>query len=354
MPAKRIAPVPPLSLTPRADLAATTYPEIDAVLKKLKSCTRNLQAALESHRLELQVLERLYYKSKNQHRTALFWQRVAETRRFGDRLQCMDLHAIVERLRLSFWGNAPSAKILKGPWTECPGAVSIDFVARRCLAGRDLINETQKRLLLAYNSFTQMMQSGAFLHFILTLVAIVSRLNRVVIEIDDILGSCSNACTRLLRTLSPQHAEKLRSLVHGADIMGSSIAALPIPVAQASSEKIDEILEEDTGDVLDRPLTLQTEEIQRTIREDDASPSLDLQLFPPSLDLDACSSVPSMPSAISVRETVARKNSSSKTTGQGQDTATGSSKRRSNDDSQHTKKSSKKKKRDEIDDIFGF
>ena len=32
------------------------------------------------------MLERLYYKGKNQHRTALFWQRVAEMRKFGERV----------------------------------------------------------------------------------------------------------------------------------------------------------------------------------------------------------------------------------------------------------------------------
>ena len=79
---------------------------VDALLKQLKSCTKRLQAALASHRTEIQVLERLYYKGKNQHHTALFWQRVAEMRKFGGRLDEMQIDDVVESLRLSFWGEA--------------------------------------------------------------------------------------------------------------------------------------------------------------------------------------------------------------------------------------------------------
>lgn len=106
MTARRFVAPPSLLCSPRSSLTASFYPEIDAVLKQLKSCARRLQAALSTHRAELQVLERLYYKGKNQHRTALFWQRVAEMRRYGDRLEGMNIYDLVERLRLSFWGDA--------------------------------------------------------------------------------------------------------------------------------------------------------------------------------------------------------------------------------------------------------
>ena len=99
---------PPLNCLPRATVEAAYTPTIDAVLKQLKSATRRLQAALASHRTELQVLERLYYKGKNQHRTALFWQRVAEMRKYGERVDEMHIDDVVESLRLAFWGDPSS------------------------------------------------------------------------------------------------------------------------------------------------------------------------------------------------------------------------------------------------------
>ncbi|KAJ3005396.1 hypothetical protein NUW54_g4353 [Trametes sanguinea] len=99
---------PTLVCTPRASVDAAHPPTIDSVLKQLKACSRRLQAALSMHRTELQVLERLYYKGKNQHRTALFWQRVAEMRRLGGRVDEMHIDDVVESLRLAFWGEPPT------------------------------------------------------------------------------------------------------------------------------------------------------------------------------------------------------------------------------------------------------
>ncbi len=106
---RRHVPSPPLNCLPRHSLDSEHHPVIDAALKQLKACSRRLQAALDSHRTELQVLERLYYKGKNQHRTALFWQRVAELRKFGERVDEMHMDEVVENIRLSFWGE-PSVR----------------------------------------------------------------------------------------------------------------------------------------------------------------------------------------------------------------------------------------------------
>jgi hypothetical protein len=57
------------------------------------------------HANEAQVLERLYYKGKNQHRGALFWRRVGETRRYSARLGGIHIDDVVEILRYSFFGE---------------------------------------------------------------------------------------------------------------------------------------------------------------------------------------------------------------------------------------------------------
>lgn len=101
--------LPPLS-SPRASLSSASHSIVDVILKDLKICTRRIQAALSSHRAELQVLEKLYYKGNNQHRTALFWRRVSDIRRCGRRVDEIQLQEVVERLRQSFWGEAAQQK----------------------------------------------------------------------------------------------------------------------------------------------------------------------------------------------------------------------------------------------------
>ncbi|KAF9805501.1 hypothetical protein IEO21_09014 [Rhodonia placenta] len=141
MAARRHQVPPPLSCSPRSALDSASHQDVDSILKQFRSCTRRLQIALSSHRLELQVLERLYYKGKNQHRTALFWRRVVEIRRYGDRLQKMDAFNLVENIRLSFWGDTTlhSTKVLKGPWTHTPDVKYVRFVLQRCADCRQLM-----------------------------------------------------------------------------------------------------------------------------------------------------------------------------------------------------------------------
>ncbi|OJT06068.1 hypothetical protein TRAPUB_3003 [Trametes pubescens] len=106
-PRRHLAP-PPLVCCLRATIDSANTPIIDGVLKQLKACSRRLQTALACHHTELQILERLYYKGKNQHRTALFWQRVAEMRKLGERVDEMHMDDAVESLRLAFWGDPSS------------------------------------------------------------------------------------------------------------------------------------------------------------------------------------------------------------------------------------------------------
>jgi hypothetical protein len=91
-------------------LDTALHPDVDAVLKDLKLCSRRIEGALSTHRVELQVLERLYYKGKNQHRSALFWGRVKEMKKHACRLQEVDASDIVASLRSCFYGESVALK----------------------------------------------------------------------------------------------------------------------------------------------------------------------------------------------------------------------------------------------------
>lgn len=95
---------PAISCLPRSSLHISVHKDVDVILKELKGSSRRLQAVLDSYTDELLILERLYYRNKNQHRAALFFRRVSEMRRYGQRLVQWNLSKHVELLRASFFG----------------------------------------------------------------------------------------------------------------------------------------------------------------------------------------------------------------------------------------------------------
>lgn len=101
---RRWSHTPALNCSPRTSIDPSFHASIDSVLKDLKSCSRRLQAVFSGFHDELQVLQRLYYKGKNQHRPALFWKRAAEMKRYGERLDYIGLPGVFELLRCSFFG----------------------------------------------------------------------------------------------------------------------------------------------------------------------------------------------------------------------------------------------------------
>ena len=94
----------------RASLDSSKYTFINVFLKSLKLHTRTLGALFAQHATELAVLERIYYLNNNQHRPALFWQRVTEARRYSRRLRSFDVPSLVDGLRRSFYGDMVHAR----------------------------------------------------------------------------------------------------------------------------------------------------------------------------------------------------------------------------------------------------
>jgi hypothetical protein len=85
-------------------LGSQIHSIVDVLLKEIKLSSRELRKILATFRLELELLDRLFYKNKNQHRGALFWRKVTEMRRFGHRLDRCKPGGLVEDTRRWFWG----------------------------------------------------------------------------------------------------------------------------------------------------------------------------------------------------------------------------------------------------------
>ncbi|KAH9901312.1 hypothetical protein C8Q73DRAFT_677453 [Cubamyces lactineus] len=350
---------PPLNCLPRATVDSANTPTIDAVLKQLKSATRRLQAALASHRTELQVLERLYYKGKNQHRTALFWQRVAEMRKYGERVDEMHIDDVVESLRLAFWGDPSSrtTKLLKGPWTHCPDARVLLFVMERCSACCMLIDRARERLLHAYESFTLMMQSGAFLQLVLTLAAIASRLSILLSEVRGALEVAWSAAFRVLQAIFPTYAGKVRQLVKALPVEAPPAPGPSRTHSKSKSPPADpgpgEFVDEDLGSSLARPPKSLAPEENVTDAFDADATALSLsdeQPQPP----DSTSFSLSNELAQSIEQSLVPLSAIKPLEETSAPAMPSAPKRKKTDGESSKPAKKKKKKRDEIDDIFGF
>lgn len=105
-----------LTLKQRTELHPSLHTNVDVFLKTLKPCYRRFQAALVSLENEGQILERIYYKGKNQHRSALFWRRIAEMRRFSNKVVELNALRTMTCLARSFFGGTLEKEYV-GLWT---------------------------------------------------------------------------------------------------------------------------------------------------------------------------------------------------------------------------------------------
>ena len=101
----------------RNSLPVHQHAIIDASLKAFRGSARLLMPLCSSFGDETRVLERLYYKSKNQHRSALFWRKVVELRRIALRISRLDIGKRFEGFRASFHSSTEGGKMYVDPPT---------------------------------------------------------------------------------------------------------------------------------------------------------------------------------------------------------------------------------------------
>ncbi|KAF8654061.1 hypothetical protein AX16_003595 [Volvariella volvacea WC 439] len=143
---RRSSPLPrPETYTARAGIALELHLRVDSILKALKIHSRRINTGITLHNDELSVLERLYYKGKNQHRASLFWRTIIETRRHCYRLRELSLTELVDTLRGAFYGlgheQQSSQKMLKAAWTHIPDRMYFMSLQDRLTAATALLQK---------------------------------------------------------------------------------------------------------------------------------------------------------------------------------------------------------------------
>ncbi|KAF8163263.1 hypothetical protein B0H34DRAFT_694723 [Crassisporium funariophilum] len=182
----------------RAAMDPSHYPKIDSALKDLKLCTRQLLSVLNIHETELQLLQRLYYKNKNQHRGSLFWRNVVEIRRYSERVDNLDLYAKLNAFRHTFHGLDQQHANLKGPWSHFPDMKCISAISTQVKSSLKLLEKMSERCMNAFKSFHRSMQSAAFLQILLVFIAIASRLRVLSLELREVLKQIALSLDQLI------------------------------------------------------------------------------------------------------------------------------------------------------------
>ncbi|KAL5529062.1 hypothetical protein ACEPAG_5036 [Sanghuangporus baumii] len=212
MPAARFAKRPKLVQRARTDIDASLCPRIDACLKAARQCVQQVAPFESCLQDEMRILERLYYKGVNQHRSALFWRRVKEVRRLGRRMLEVRLLGLLDDLRYSFYvgeDTERNPKILKNAWSKVPDEKFLTFMHDRLKDILQLIYTTKERLMKAFHSLSLMIQTGAFLQLIVILIAIVSRVNAIMEELETALQPFLNNLEVLLAALGYKRRNKM-------------------------------------------------------------------------------------------------------------------------------------------------
>jgi hypothetical protein len=101
---------PKLISVDRSEVPQDQIHAIDSTLKQLRGFAQQLKPLEECFQDELRVLERLYYKGVNQHRSALFWRRIEEVRKLGRRFAELRVTALVDNLRYAFYTSNDSER----------------------------------------------------------------------------------------------------------------------------------------------------------------------------------------------------------------------------------------------------
>lgn len=347
-----------MDLIPRTQLDVAHHSTIDSALKDLKQLTRRLQAALTSQQLELRILDKLYYKGNNQHRSALFWRRISEVRKFTRRFDSLRLQAVSDSIRMMFWGESEekSQKNMKAAWSHVPSSQKIQTFLTRIRTTHTLVFKARECFKRAFEHLNLNLQTGAFLQFILTLSALVARLDHLFSEIALIVEELWSTYRKCLLVIDPLQSSKwTASLSCGpapvlVDVGEHTTVSVTGSAVLTSNNSETYAPDADLG-------TLLVNEGQVAHDEDrmDVTETIPEQSFSLMLNTDIEFAVPSVVRTTRVRDTQVSAPSQALSSKPKEEIEPSASRQTPKEKTSKSKLVAKKKRtRNEIDDIFGF
>ncbi|CAE6421636.1 unnamed protein product [Rhizoctonia solani] len=179
-------------------------PAVAQLLKQLKSGHKNARNSQKLLFTEMHLLERVYYKGKNQHGLSLFWRSVVSVRRMSARVYETNLPGLLEVLG-SMFHEEPfgGQKVFSGAWTRIPPVSSIAQIMQRILDIGMLLQAAIGAFQKAYRAFCLALPNTAFLQLTIVLMSIVSRASVVSSALIDTTSTIAPCVYAVLEAFEP-------------------------------------------------------------------------------------------------------------------------------------------------------
>ncbi|CAG8633651.1 5377_t:CDS:2 [Funneliformis caledonium] len=144
---------------------------------------------------EANILERLYYKNKNQHQRSIYFRKIVEIRRMLKRIKEMEINVLMSEFLGNFYSTKISGKA-QNTWDQVPSQEMVVFVMNRLICVAFLMNKALGTFIDTFDTFNALLRQTEFMSFALTCLAILARLNiltRVLLqEIKKCYGLLKN------------------------------------------------------------------------------------------------------------------------------------------------------------------
>ncbi|KAF8682265.1 hypothetical protein RHS04_02244 [Rhizoctonia solani] len=179
-------------------------PSVAQLLKQLKAGHKNARNVQKLLFTEMHVLERVYYKGKNQHGLSLFWRSVVSVRRMSTRIYETNVPGLLEVLAGMFHEEPfGGQKVFSGAWTRIPPVSSIAQILERLLDMGTLLQAAIAAFQKAYRAFCLAMSNTAFLQLTIVLIGIVSWASSVASALSDVISTITPCVYAVFQALQP-------------------------------------------------------------------------------------------------------------------------------------------------------
>ncbi|KAF0399017.1 hypothetical protein F8M41_009786 [Gigaspora margarita] len=126
--------------------------------------------------VEMNILERLYYKNKNQHKRTKYFRKIEEVRRIILRFKEMKIGELMSEFIGLFYGNNKNQMHQK-KWDYVPSQETSHYVLNRANCATSLMDKALKCYLDAYTDFHSLLCQTEFMSFALACLSILARLS---------------------------------------------------------------------------------------------------------------------------------------------------------------------------------
>lgn len=198
---------PRYSSTAKEQLEQALVTSVDACLKELRKIIRKLSTTFEAHAVEVAIIQRIVYKSRNQHKNSLFWRNLTETRRMAARVEEVAIGSLIDSFRSTFYSEATGKSTWKNaPWTQIPDKGMLQYVLNRVEALSSLYVKAIEAYQRAYRAYERFANTTSFLPLTLSLLGICARLSLLTTDLQHASVHIWENIHQLLTTFQPPHS----------------------------------------------------------------------------------------------------------------------------------------------------